>query len=175
MKIAYALAALCLIALPAVAAAPADPLGPARAGKVQCFQPNMIRKTCRSIGAYSFEGGKINNRAQVLIPAQVPLVMVVNSPVTVRGQAVCGAIRAEDFATATFTAADQPVGEEPTRKLREVIAGAMAPMIGKEVCTTVTQTGESFHAEATVDGAPKPELAQDVLWVGPADGYRVAP
>lgn len=175
MKTAYALAAaLCLIALPA-AAAPADPLGPARAGKVQCFQPNMIRKTCRSIGAYSFEGGRINNRAQVLIPAQVPLVMVLNSPVVVRGQAVCGAIRSEDFAAATFTAADQPLGEEPTKKLRGLIAEAMASMIGKEVCTTLTQTGESFHAEATVDGAPKPELAQDVLWVGPADGYRVAP
>ncbi|MBS0297763.1 MAG: hypothetical protein JSR45_15745 [Proteobacteria bacterium] len=175
MKPACALTALfCLAALPA-AAAPADPLGPAHAGKVQCFQPNMIRKTCHSIGAYSFEGGRIANRAQILIPAQIPLVMTLTSPVTIRGQAVCGAIRAQDFTTATFTANDQAVTEDSTKRLREALASAMAAMVGKEVCTTLTGSGENLRAEATIDGAPKPELGQDVMWVAPADGYRVAP
>jgi hypothetical protein len=177
VKTAFALAAaLCLTALPAVAAAPADPLAPARAGKVQCYQPNMIRKTCHSIGAYSFEaGGKIANKAQILIPAQVPLVMTVTSPVVVRGQAVCGALRAQDFATATFTANDQPLTDESTRKLREAVAAAMTSMLGKDVCTTVVGTGDSLRAEASIDGVAKPELTQDMLWVAPADGYRVAP
>ncbi len=49
-------------------AEPADPIGPALAGKVQCYAPNVARKTCSSIGAYARTAdGHIDNRALVLV------------------------------------------------------------------------------------------------------------
>ena len=46
-----------------------DPLAPAHSGMVQCYDPHTDVKTCRAIGAYSFESdGTIQNEATVALP-----------------------------------------------------------------------------------------------------------
>ena len=42
------------LALQAAAPAVADPLAPARIGDLQCYRPDPVRKTCRSLAGYAF-------------------------------------------------------------------------------------------------------------------------
>jgi hypothetical protein len=182
MKNTPGLAAILTVALAttvASGAAPAlaaDPLAPARAGKGQCYVPDTTRKTCQSIGWYSWQAdGRISNRAELLVPSTPPLVVTVTSPVFVRGEAVCGPLRAEDIAAATVTVDGKPVPEEAAGQVRQLMIQAMQPFTGKVICTTYIADGEFLRAEATIDGAPRPDLTQRVLWVSPSDGYRVAP
>ena len=76
----------------ALAAADAqDTLAPAWAGKVQCYSPDAARKTCASIGAYTrLPGGGIENRAVVLVSKSPLIVMETRTPVSQKGEAICG-------------------------------------------------------------------------------------
>ncbi|MBK8544536.1 MAG: hypothetical protein IPL62_13885 [Caulobacteraceae bacterium] len=95
--------ALGLLAAPA-AAQTADVLAPARAGQLQCFEPNVTAKTCQSLGGYTFQAnGVIDNPAQVLISPSPAIIMTINSPVAVRNNAICGPLAAADIQRATFT------------------------------------------------------------------------
>ena len=182
MKNTPALAAILPVALAAAfpsISGPAfatDPLAPARAGKGQCYAPHTARKTCQSIGWYSWQAdGRISNRAELLVPSTPPVVLTVTSPVIVRGEAVCGPLRAEDIAAATVTVDGKPAPEEAAGQVRQLMIQAMQPFTGKEICTSYIADGEFLRAEATLDGVARPDLNQRVLWVSPSDGYRVAP
>ena len=111
---------------------PADPLGPAREGRLQCHSPGAARKTCGAIATYSFAAdGTISNQAEVMLNPSPLIVMRDQIPVVVRDGAVCG------------------------------------PLTGLE--------GEGWLAEAFIDGRPRPDLNQPVIWVSPTDGYSVRP
>lgn len=156
------------------APAAADPLAPARAGKLQCHAPNAATKSCRSLATYAFAAdGTISNKAEVLLAPQMGLIMTVTSSVAVKNGAVCGAL--PTFDQATFVMNGQPAHEPTTQAIRQQLGQAMAPMVGKEICTTYKPDGDGFTAEATMGGQPAPGGAQKVIWVAPTDGYKVAP
>ncbi len=152
----------------------ADPLAPARAGKLQCHAPNAAAKSCRSLASYTFApDGSILNKADVLLAPQMGLIMTVTSPVAVKNGAVCGALSGID--KATFVMNGQPTDQATTDAIRQQVGQAMAPMLGKQVCTTYKPDGEGFIASAVIDGQPAPGGDQKVIWVAPTDGYKVAP
>lgn len=168
-------AGLALIGAPAMAQN-ADPLAPARTGQLQCFEPNLAAKTCQSIGAYTFHAnGVIDNPAQILISPSPAIVINVNSPVTVRGNAICGALAAADIERATFTIYGVATTADETAEIRSNLARELAPIIGQESCLTLTPDGNGFRADTTMGGVPQPQLVQRVIWIGANDGYRVAP
>jgi hypothetical protein len=110
MRTTAVLAAL-LIGAPALggAATLPPPLGPAAAGELQCYVPNLAKKTCQLIAAYARgEAGTIQNVATAMVSADPFIVMTTIAPMQVRDGRVCGAVRAEDFATATFTIGGRP-------------------------------------------------------------------
>ena len=51
----------------------------------------------------------------------------------------------------------------------------MTSVVGHEICTAYVQSGGNLVAKATMDGVPKPDQDQVMLWVSPADGYSIAP
>ena len=156
------------------APAAADPLAPARAGKLQCDAPNPTAKSCRSLGAYTFASdGTISNKVEVMLAPQMGLTMTVTSQVSVKDGAVCGPFPA--FDQAAFSMNGQPADQPTTEAIRQQIGQATASMVGKEVCTTYKPDGEGFTAEATIGGQPSPRGPQKVIWVAPADGYKVTP
>lgn len=168
-------ASLALLASPA-AAQTADPLAPAREGRLQCFEPNVAAKTCQSISGYTFQAnGVIDNPAHVLISPAPVIVMHVNSPVTVNNNAVCGPIAAGDIQRATFTIDGAAASEADTADIRGALVQQLAPALGHETCMTLTPDGEGFRADTTIAGVPQPQQTQRVIWVGANDGYRVAP
>jgi hypothetical protein len=161
----------------APAAVPRDPLEPAMAGQVECYIPNVERRTCRSIGAYAKQSnGIVHNTSIVLISADPPATMETTAPVQVKGRAVCSVLTARDIATARFRIAGKPVEAGPAESLREAIAGDMKGIFGREVCASYAPGKDgALVAEVSLDGKRTPKLDQPVLWVSPADGYKVAP
>jgi hypothetical protein len=168
---------LTLLAAGQAGAPPADPLAPARSGQLQCFGPDTAHRTCKSMGGYSFApDGGITNQAQVLIAPQGPLVMLTASAVVVRDGAVCGPIRAQDIDQSQILMAGRPLGGVQAERLKTQLKGQLGQMIGSEVCTRLVPDANGFTTQVTVNGrvAP-PDASAAMIWVGPNDGWTVAP
>src|SRR5262249_7986718 len=77
--------AIVLIAAETPAADPNDPWAPARSGKLQCYTPNVAKKTCHALAQYNFApDGGIENPAEVIISEKPLIIMKGTAPVVVR-------------------------------------------------------------------------------------------
>ncbi|GAA0535435.1 hypothetical protein FHS83_003191 [Rhizomicrobium palustre] len=154
-------------------AAMADPLAKAHEGQLQCYHPNTLTKTCAVLSGYSFQGKVISNKADVLMGVKPLLIMTTNSPVTISGEAVCGKSREADIQSASFTADGAKVPENQAAAIRAQLLENMKPMFGKEICTTYVPSNNALSATVTIDGKPRPDLTQIVIWVKPGEGYKI--
>lgn len=148
-----------------------DILQPARQGQIQCYQPNIFARTCKIMAAYSFEDdGRILSTTQALMDETGPAVLVVTSPVVVRNRSICGNL--ENLPKASFVVAGQPAtpGQESGYRLML----SVAPRKG-EVCARWVGDGNGYVAYGSLDGKPKKDFDQRMIWVEPGEGYRVAP
>lgn len=151
----------------------ADPLAPARDGRLQCHSPDKARKTCAALAGYTFAAdGAILNQAEVMLNPAPLIIMRDESPVVVRDGAVCGLLGGlED---AVFTIDGQPADPATADLIRGQVSAAFA-RLGTEGCTRYAPQGEGWLAEPVIDGQPRPDLNQTVIWVLPSDGYSVRP
>jgi len=176
MRLGWCVTALWACGSPALAAALGPPLAAAADGQIQCYAPDAARMTCQSLAAYKARpDGGIDNTALVLISQDPPMTMRTVSQVEIKAGQVCGAIRPEDIAAATFTISEAPADEAQTVRLRETMQAAMSGLFGREICTAYIPDGPAAIAKATVNGAEAPTMDQKVIWVSPTAGYRVAP
>ena len=171
-----ALVGLALASGTNVEAAAVDPLAPAWAGQVQCYGPNVERRSCVSIGAYSKDpAGAIQNDATVLLAVQPQIVMRTTAAVQVKGEAVCAVLAARDVETAQFIIDGQPAAADNADSIRRGIAPAYKQVLNRELCTTYEPDGAEMKALVTVDGRRRPDLDLRVRWVSPAEGFEVKP
>lgn len=167
---------LAVVAAQAAPAAAADPLAPARSGGLQCYGAGAdpARKTCQALAGYTFGAdGVILNQAEVIISPSPLVTMKTVSPVTVKDGAVCGPLSGIDQAQITIEG--QPADDAVTAQIRAQLSTAMAPMLGKQVCTAYRRDGDSLVTDVTIDGVARPEMKSTVLWVSPTAGYVVRP
>jgi hypothetical protein len=158
------------------AAAYAAPLEPAATGKMQCYMPDTARKTCASLALYKQNAdGTYANTAIILLNKSPAVVMETITPVRIVSGAVCGSIRAEDIAAGKLTVNGHILTPEQAAPALAQISTAMAGIIGHDICTTYTDSGQGLIAKSTIDGAAQPAMDQPVKWVAPEDGYTVAP
>ncbi|MBA3048872.1 MAG: hypothetical protein KKG54_09850 [Alphaproteobacteria bacterium] len=151
----------------------ADPLVPARDGQLQCHSPDTARKTCTALAGYTFAAdGTIANQAEVMLSSAPVIIMRDVAPVVVRDGAVCGPMTG--FEDAVFTVDGQPAGPATAQMIRVQVTAAFA-QLGTEGCTTYSPQGEGWLAEAVIDGQPRPDLNQLLIWVSPSEGYSVRP
>jgi len=174
MHSAALLSAALLGAAPAAHAIDLGPLAQAADGKVQCYVPNTVAKSCQSIGAYRITpAGAIENEATVMVSSSPLVIMTTHSLVQIKGGADCGVIREKDIASAHFTLEGQPAAPDRIAALRAAMLGAMRPMFNHEICVFYRPQPDGLLATTTVDAKPRPEMDQKVLWVSPADGWKV--
>jgi hypothetical protein len=152
------------------------PLEPAGRGQLQCYQPDVARKTCQSLAGYrrTVSGG-IDNLAVVLVSPIQTVVMTSVTPVEIKAGQVCGAVRAGDIAAASFTVDGKPASAAMTDTLRRSALTGMKIYIGHEICTAYVPEHGTLRAAATVDGVRQAWMDQKVVWVSQGDGYRVGP
>lgn len=163
-----------LLAVP-VQAQP-DPLTPASTGMAQCYKPDGARKTCSSLAYYKrLNATTFENRAITLIAPQGAVTLETVTPVTLKGAAVCGAIREQDVLAGKLRANGTLVPPEQATPALAQISQALSSVIDKEICTRYVTEGVVLKAKASIDGVEQPALDQAVIWVKESDGYTVAP
>jgi hypothetical protein len=168
--------ALVLVAAAQPGANSTDPLAPARLGQLQCYTPNIAKKTCHALAQYVWAAdGSIQNPAEVMIEENPLVVMKGSAPVVVRSGAVCGPFRAEDIQQATFTIAGNPAPPQLANQIRTQLLMASTDRLGKDICTTYVPDKGEYTAQITIDGVAHPELSDRMIWVKPDDGFKVGP
>ena len=171
-----ALVAALAVWSPAGVCAPPSPIARAAQGDVQCYDPDTARKTCQSIAAYKvLADGKIENTAIVLVGLTPVVVMQTSTLVAIKGDQICGPLKAEDIDKATFTIGGAPANAGQVVILRNQMKDSMADLLNATICTTYVPQGEILIARETVDGVSQPKLDQPVIWVTQAEAYKVAP
>lgn len=166
--------ALILLLAAAAPQAAADPLAAARAGKIQCANPNIEKKTCMGLTRYSVKpDGSFDTVTTLMVAPQPMVTMEVKSSGTVKDGALCAPIRTADFEAATFQMDGKPADPAVATAMRGQIVASLAPLAGKMGCSRETPDGATLKAEVMLDGVARPELTQRVLWVGAGDGYKL--
>ncbi|HWQ86499.1 hypothetical protein [Brevundimonas sp.] len=155
-----------------------DPLAPARDGQVQCYTPDVERKTCRAIGSYLFEpDGRIINDAENMLNEEPFVILRARSAVYVRDGAVCATDAFDDRHIRTIEVNGNTLEGEAMSSARSAVAASMRETIGTgEYCSTYHPKPDgSLRALVTVNGLPRPDAEDMVLWIRREDGWRVAP
>ncbi len=151
-----------------------DPLAPAQSGMVQCYDPDSVSRTCRSIAAYRrSRDGAWTNIATILADPNLPVTLEMEIPVAVRDGAVCGTLRREDVLGAKLAMLDRTVPPGRALPLLTQIADAMAGVIDREVCTRYVPAPGGLVARAHISGISAVFPEQRVIWVRSDAGYRV--
>ena len=151
------------------------PLAPAATGQAQCYGPSD-HKTCRSLATYTANGdGTFANGASVMLSSQPLVLLDTTTQVSIKGQAVCGAIHRADVLAGKLSVNGTQLPAEQAKPLLTNIATALDKIIEHEICTTYVPNGTGLVAKATMDGVAQPDQDQAVIWVSPSDGYTVAP
>jgi hypothetical protein len=150
-----------------------DPIARANGGELQCYRPNIEKKTCQSVASYRRTGpGTYINTA--LLPLGDGATLETRTPVLIKGDAVCGSITRRQVLAGTVRAANQIIAPERAKPLLESVADAISPLFGKEFCTRYEPSGADFIAKASIDGVYQPDKDTIVKWIAPTDGYTVA-
>jgi hypothetical protein len=154
-------------------AASADPIARSSGGELQCYRPDVEKKTCQSIASYRRTGpGTYVSTA--LLPLGNGMTFEAQSPVVIKGDAVCGFITRQQALAGTLRVGNRVLAPETAKPLLGRVADAVSAFFGKEICTRYEPSGANFTAKASVDGVYQPDKDEVVKWIAPTDGYTVA-
>ena len=165
-------------ALTALALADPDPLAPARAGQVQCYEPDVEQKTCESIGTHRFEhDGRIVSKAEIVINDDMRILLVAQNEVYIRDGAECssGPLSPDEILSIEIDGEALSGGELDS--LSEELVAALNEVLGDgEFCSTYHPKPDgSMVVLSTVGGEPRPDLTSTARWVRREDGWRLQP
>lgn len=156
------------------AATSANPLAMAEMGQLQCYRPDVQKKTCQSMASYRRTGpSSYDNKA--VIPLGTNATLETHTPVVIKGGAVCGYIRGQDQIAGTLRVDGAIVEPQKAKPILERVAQAMAPMADKEICTTYEPSGDSLTAKVSIGGIYSRDQDETVKWIGATEGYTVTP
>jgi hypothetical protein len=166
-----------LLALLATAApaqdAPVDPLAPAREGKIQCTVPNVEKKTCAAITTYTPTASGYLNETEMLVSPAPLITARISAPLTIEGDAACGITKAEDFAAAQVMQDGKTWSAEQAKPILDQMMAVLAPYFGKKSCARIKTVNGALVQESDMDGVAQPQFTVPMLWISPADGYRI--
>lgn len=176
MRLLSLTTAMMALSSAAVGASIPPPIAPAFDGQLQCYAPDVARKTCQSLAAYrQGRDGVIYNPATVLISQTPAIAMTTVTPVTIKGEQVCGYVRPEDIDAGQFTINGVAATPDQTKALRRTMTTAEMGLFGHEICTAYVAAGDGWTAKASIDGAAQAAMDQKVIWVSPSAGFEVKP
>lgn len=155
-------------------ATPADPLAPARAGKLRCVAPNPARLTCRAIIHYKLsDDGTFDATVSGIVTDDPGILLRYRTFGRIEEGGVCVMIRASDFQNGTLLSNGKRMAPNAESAVRLQILGSVQPLQGKKRCTVDRTEDGATRMVVTLDGVAHPELGQPVAWVARSDGYAV--
>ena len=161
---------------PALADDLGPPLKPANKGRVQCYSPDPVKKTCKSISGYRMtEKGAIESIATVLVTGSPLVTMETITTIEIVEGRLCSQAKGQDIQGSNFTVDGRAAEFSQSRQLVKDALTASRSLLGRIVCTAFVTDADTVKAKVSVDGALRPDLEQPVIWVSQDDGYKVGP
>lgn len=157
--------------------ASADPLAPAREGKIRCVSPNLTLKTCQSMVRYTVRGADGFDAVVTGIVEREPVVLLRYSTFGRADAAgVCSMVRLRDFETGRLMKGGTPLNRADEQVVRLRLLDAIQPLAGRKRCY-LDRPGDAGKREitsvVTIDGLVRPELQQTVIWVSPSEDFQL--
>jgi hypothetical protein len=153
-----------------------NPLMMANRGFVQCYHPDIRRRTCFSIATYRRTvHGMYENKAIMLVSPDGPTTLETNTTVVIERGAECGSITADDIRAGILRIGGQRRTRQQANSLLERLVIELSPVLNQKICTLYVPSRGGFITRSTVAGHYHPDLDDFVTWVRPDEGYAVAP
>jgi hypothetical protein len=153
-----------------------EPLAPAKAGKLWCYEPNPENKTCRSFSRFEWDGaGNIWEEDEIAFSANPLVTMKVRDTATIECVSICQIMREETFQTAVFMVDGKPASANLDTTYRKTYGARFAPLYGKKFCLDISPYGNVFITQVTIDGTPYPSATSRLKWISVDEGYELAP
>jgi hypothetical protein len=167
-----------MLSLPLVLAASiSQQMAPASQGKLQCLSPIESMKTCDSLSKITqVAPGQYRYEAQILLDADGPVIATERGTLSVQGAKVCEKVRLSNLDTMTFRVAGAPASAAETSRYRTEFKRKFAIIAGQMICNTIAPEDDGVHeVETFIAGRRVHGLDYSMKWVGPGDGWKVAP
>ena len=165
------------IALVLAAASAAEQLAPAKQGKIQCLAPIESTKTCDSLTKVTeVAPGRYTYDSESLLDADGPVIVSEHGTATVQGNRFCETVRVADANRLSFKVSGVPANAAQTARYRSLYRQKMALIAGQTLCSSIGPEEDGFHeVQAYLGTRAVPGLNYSMKWVGPNDGWKVAP
>lgn len=176
MRITAFLAALAVTATSQLAYANENPLAPAKAGKLWCYEPDSENKTCHAFSRFEWEAaGTVWEEDEIALSANPLVVMKIRGATTLEGVAICQVMAEESFQKAVFMVEGKPATAEEDMTYRENYGSRFAPFYGKKFCLEISPYESIFITQVAIDGTPYPSATSRLKWISADEGYVLAP
>jgi hypothetical protein len=176
MRITVFLAAFAIAAISQSAHANENPLAPAKAGKLWCYEPNSENKTCSSFSRFEWDAaGTIWEEDEIALSANPLVSMKVRATTTLEGVSICQVIAEETFQKAVFMVDGKPATADEDMVYREQYGSRFASFYGKKFCVEISPYESIFITQVAIDGTPYPSATSRLKWISPNEGYVLAP
>ena len=165
-----------LLALAAASPAETDILAQVKAGKVLCSNPDPASKTCSTIDrlALRTDGALLDSGETLLVPNQA-VTLETTSIVRIKSGAMCGVIDMADFQKGIVRANGTAVPPERNAAVLAKLSKVFEPLAGQETCEGLRVENGHLTKVAQVERMDLPLPGKAASWIGPDEGYRVAP
>ena len=160
----------------ALLAQTADPLAPAREGKLRCVSPNPAKRTCESIIRYKPGAtGGFDATVVGLVSRQPAVLLRYKTFGRIEEGGVCSVVRLTDFERGELLAYGLPLAGTAERTMRLRVMDSVQPMAGKKRCfiDRPSEDGKSIVAVVTLDGVAQAGPGQNIAWISPDEGYAI--
>jgi hypothetical protein len=165
-----------LIALAAASPASSadDPLAPARAGMIRCYEPEPAAKTCHSTMQFLFDtDGTIRADEVITLGTDRRLVMRMQAVHVVRDGMVCETMLVADYERARFTVGGTGAVGQELADLRKLAMDVNSLSPGHTMCTRPVLKDGAYRNRAFIDGKELDGEFSPWIWVDPREGWRV--
>lgn len=154
-----------------------DQLAPARAGKVQCHEPDPAARTCRILTWLS-EGanGRVQLRQLTALADSPSLAAELRFTLTREGTAFCGVIDDSYMAGFRIVSGRAPYAPADNKRYAIRYREAMIEALwNRKTCAyAFARPGDPMQLEVgTVDGEFAGELMASYIWIDPGAGWRL--
>jgi hypothetical protein len=150
----------------------ADPLAPARQGKIRCVQPDTRARTCATMVRYSVrDDGRFDAVVTGVVASEPLILLEYRSAGQVEDGAVCAVVRPIEFSAGRLSKDGAPLSPAVESNVRSRLMLALQPLAGHKRCFRDKTDAEGVLSDVMIDGSVRGEMRQRVLWVSPEDGY----
>ncbi|MBK6412752.1 hypothetical protein [Sphingopyxis sp.] len=154
-----------------------DQLAPARAGQIQCHEPDTAARTCRIMTWLSAGvDGRVQVRQLTALSDSPALAAELRMTVTREGDAICGVVNdayMAGFRIVGSRAPHAPISDKRyTILYRDTLVGALW---NRKTCAyAYARPDNAMQIEVgTVDGEFAGEMMSQYIWISPGAGYRL--